>query len=271
MSVPVTTGSTVSRRVEVAGFQVARMRFPPRLRLGVHEHERPTVAVVLTGFFDGLIRSTARPCPAGTVRIEPAGEPHGNLFGSTGAQVLVVQPDPARDELLEPLGGLLEKTHHLRDVAVTSLARKAVVELAAADTAAPLALEGLVLELLAAATRAGAPNAPTERRPPGWLAQTRALLNDRWSEQLRVADIAATVGVHPVHLTRTFRVHYGLPVGEYLRVLRLDWAATRLAATDDPIADIASHAGFYDQSHFTRNFKHRFGLTPTAYRQVARN
>src|SRR5581483_6066044 len=121
-----------------------------RLRLGAHEHERATVAVVLTGCFDGRIRSSTRTCPPGTVRTEPAGEPHGNLFGSEGAQVLVVQPDPVRGELLEPLSGLLQQAHHLRDFTVTSLARKAVAELAAADTAAPFALEGLALELLAA-------------------------------------------------------------------------------------------------------------------------
>src|SRR6476659_2071899 len=136
MTVPVTTGSTLFRGVEVAGFHVARVRFPPHLRLRPHEHERATVAVVLTGSFDGTIRNTTQPCRPGTVRTEPAGEPHGNLFGTAGAQVLVVQPDPARQELLEPLTRLLAQVHHLRDPTVTSLARKAVAELAAADAVA---------------------------------------------------------------------------------------------------------------------------------------
>src|SRR3954469_9659554 len=79
MPVPVTTGSTLFNRVEVAGFHVTRVRFPPLLRLRLHEHERATVAVVLTGSFDGMIRSTTQPCPPGTLRTEPAGEQHGNL------------------------------------------------------------------------------------------------------------------------------------------------------------------------------------------------
>jgi AraC-like DNA-binding protein len=36
------------------------------------------------------------------------------------------------------------------------------------------------------------------------------------------------------------------------------------------IADIAAQAGFYDQSHFTRTFKRKFGLTPQEYRRAAR-
>jgi AraC family transcriptional regulator len=271
MAVPVTTGSTLFRRADVAGFQVARLRFPPRLRLGLHEHDRATVAVVLSGSFDGWIRSTTRGCAPGTVQTEPAGEPHGNVFGTAGAQVLVVQPDPTRQELFEPVSRLLAEAHHLRDPTVTRLARKIVAEMAANDAAAPFAVEGLVLELLAAAARASTPNGHTAGPPPTWLTQAREALHDRSGEHIRVADIAACVGVHPVHLTRTFHARYGMPVGEYLRALRLDQAAARLAATNDAIADIASQSGFYDQSHFTRTFKHHFGLTPAAYRRAARN
>jgi hypothetical protein len=43
----------------VDGFKVALVRFPPLLRLPLHTHERATVAVVLSGSFDGLMRRTS--------------------------------------------------------------------------------------------------------------------------------------------------------------------------------------------------------------------
>ena len=73
-----------------------------------------------------------------------------------------------------------------------------------------------------------------------------------------------------MHLTRTFRIHYGVTVGAYLRNLRLEQAARALADSMSTIADIAAQAGFYDQSHFTRTFKRKFGLTPQEYRRAAR-
>jgi AraC family transcriptional regulator len=94
-------------------------------------------------------------------------------------------------------------------------------------------------------------------------------LHDRFRENLRLADIAAEVGVHPVHLARVFRLSYGAPVGSYARGLRLTWAAGRLRDSGDGIAQIALEAGFFDQSHFTRAFKRHFGMTPLAYRQDA--
>jgi AraC family transcriptional regulator len=75
------------------------------------------------------------------------------------------------------------------------------------------------------------------------------------------------VGVHPTHLGRVFRAHYGVSVGEYGRRFRLARAATELARTDMPVAVIATRAGFADQSHFTRLFKRYAGTTPARYRE----
>jgi len=38
----------------------------------------------------------------------------------------------------------------------------------------------------------------------------------------------------------------------------------------EPLAEIAARAGFADQSHFTREFKRHFGITPGHYRSAHR-
>ncbi len=270
-AVPVTLGSSSSRCVDVDGFRITRVRFPPLLRLPLHTHERATVAVILSGSFDGLMRSTSHPCPQASVLTEPPGEPHGNLFERAGADVLTVQPDPARLELLEPLAGVLGEVNHMRDPVVTALARRVAAEMREPDDVTPFAVEGMTLELLALMARLRTrPDLRASHQPPRWLGEARDLLHDRYDERLRVADVAGAVGVHPVHLARVFRLHYGIPVGAYLRSLRLTWAAGMLTDSQEGIAQIALQAGFFDQSHFTRVFKRQFGLTPLAYRQAAR-
>jgi len=268
---PVTLGSSRSRCVDVDGLLVTWVRFPPLLKLPLHTHERATVAVILHGSFDGLMRHASHPCPASTLLTEPPGELHGNLFERAGADVLTVQPDPGRLDLLEPFAGVLGQVNQLRDLGVASVARRAASELRMPDTITPFAVEGLVLELLALAARLRDSDAiGAERRSPRWLGEARALVHDRYRENLRLADLAGAVGVHPVHLARVFRLRYGTPLGSYARGLRLTWAAGRLIDSGDPIAQIALEAGFYDQSHFTRTFKQHFGLTPHAYRLAAR-
>jgi AraC family transcriptional regulator len=270
-AVAVTLGSSASRCVDVDGFLVTRVRFPPLLKLPLHTHDRATVAVILSGSFDGLMRCASHPCPRASVLTEPPGEPHGNLFERAGADVLTVQPDPARLELLEPFAGVLGEINHMRDLVVTALATRVADELREPDEVTPFAVEGLILELLALTARLRKVAEPRAgREPPRWLAEARDLLHDRYAERLLVTDVADAVGVHPVHLARVFRLRYGTPVGAYQRGLRLTWAAGMLTDSDDGIAQIALQAGFFDQSHFTRVFKRQFGLTPLAYRLAAR-
>jgi AraC-like DNA-binding protein/quercetin dioxygenase-like cupin family protein len=265
--VPVTMGSPRFRSAEAGGLRVTEAWFPPGAWLPWHVHERPVVAAMLAGSFDLSFPARTRACPPGTVFSEPAGERHANRIEQAGAHVLVLEPDPARGELLRPCARVLDRPCHLLDRGVTDLARRAARELREDDAAAPLALEGLALEILARAARSGR---PSERRrpPPAWLGRARELLQDRFRERLRMDDVAREAGVHPVHLARTFRLHHGSSVGAYVRGLRLDWAAARLLESRDTLAAIALSAGFADQSHFTRAFRRHTGVTPARFRRT---
>jgi AraC family transcriptional regulator len=100
--------------------------------------------------------------------------------------------------------------------------------------------------------------------------KARQQVEDAFDRPFAVAEIAASVGVHPAHLAREFRRHYGTTIGAYVRRLRLEWATARLAASDDTLSSIAFAAGFANQSHFTRAFKRHTGLTPGGYRASSR-
>jgi AraC family transcriptional regulator len=99
----------------------------------------------------------------------------------------------------------------------------------------------------------------------------RERLHDGLDRSWSLGEIAQSAGVTADHLAREFRRHHGSSVGEYVRGLRVELACRRLAESDDPLAEIALAAGFYDQSHFTRTFKRRMGTTPAAFRALHRS
>ncbi len=266
--VPVTMGSARFRSAECTGCVVTEAWFPPHARLPLHTHERPILAVTLEGFIESSILDRTLPASPASVWTEPVAERHANTVGRDGARVIVLQPDPNDDDVFTPFRDLLDGVQLTRHAGIAADAGRMVGELDLADGVSRLALDGLVLTVLAAGARAFAAG-PHHTKPPRWLLHARDLLHARFREGVQLRDIATTVGVQPAHFAHAFRRHFRCTPGEYVRGLRVRWAADRLATTDTPSSRIAIAAGYSDQSHLSREFRRRMGMTPGAYRRAA--
>ncbi len=267
--VPITMGASGAACLALDDFLITDAFFPPHAYLPPHVHERASFAIMLEGSFDITISNRSYACEPESAVTEPAEERHDNRLGSAGAHVVVVQPDAARVERLGDCGGWFERVHHARKTPVCAAAWRVARELRAPDGATPVAVEGLVLEMLALSTRRHwSGGSPRQAPAPRWLTRAREELHDRFLDPPRIRELALAAGVHPDHLARAFRLRFGIPIGSYVRRLRLDWAATRLETSEHAISAIALDAGFADQSHFTRTFKRHTGLTPREYRNA---
>jgi len=251
-----------STTADVNGFTVAELRFPPGYVQPEFEPELPYLALVLEGGLEKSFRLRTMHLGRACAVTMPAGAQHGARFGSNGARIIIVRPKRESSPAARCLDRLLE----LRDGRLSWLGWRLAAELRASDAAAPLAAEGFALELLALTSREHGAEWRLRRTQP-WLRTAEELLRERVGDRLGLAELAASVGVHPTHLARAFRARYGLSVGEYGRRLRLAWAAAQLAGGDTPLATIATEAGFADQAHFTRLFKRQVGTTPARYRE----
>jgi AraC family transcriptional regulator len=266
---PVDHGSASSRRLDIEGFRITRAWFPADLRIPPHIHDQACLAIMLEGSFQVDFGRTSRECAAGDAVIEPAGEKHGNRIAPAGSHVVVIQPERRRVETVRPLRELIDRIDRVRDPRIVRAAWSLAGEIDDPDPVTSLSAESLALEILATAARVET-GRRTARRPPIWLRRVREQLHDRFLERLRIEELALVAGVHPVHLGKVFRACYGRPIASYLRDLRVEWAAARLSASDESLCAIATEAGFSDQSHFTRLFRRRFGITPGRYRRRAR-
>ena len=267
LPVPISMGSSGSQTFTAGGFHVSDLRFPARARLASHVHEHASLAIMLAGSFDLGITGRSFACEPGSSVVEPPVERHSNSLGTAGARVLAVQPDPRALDRLGPCSELFDAVRYAARSPVRGIAWRIVRELECRDAVTTLAVEALVLEMLALALRADRFERRTLRAPP-WLLRARDRLHDRYLDPSGVGDLATVAGVHPDYLARAFRAWFGVPIGAYVRGLRLDWAAAQLAESATPIVEIAVRAGFADQSHFTRLFRWRTGVTPATYRRM---
>jgi AraC family transcriptional regulator len=140
-------------------------------------------------------------------------------------------------------------------------------EFSANDDVAPLAMEGILLEILAESARSigdgNGSNAPI------WLRRVREALEESYLLAPSLAELAAIGGIHPVHLSREFRKHYQTTIGEFIRKRRIERACEMLANSATALSEIALTCGFSDQSHFCAMFKTHTGLTPAKFRDMS--
>jgi AraC family transcriptional regulator len=132
------------------------------------------------------------------------------------------------------------------------------------DSLSPLIIEGLMLEIAGETARQ---SFEKKTKSPDWLKKVENLLRERFNEQLSLAEIADFVRIHPVHLAQSFRKFRQTTVGNFLREIRLEQACRELIETEKTICDISNDNGFADQSHLSRIFKRKFGVTPNEFRK----
>lgn len=96
------------------------------------------------------------------------------------------------------------------------------------------------------------------------VARAREYLEANFVENVSLDQLSRVAGLSRFHFLRLFRREVGLPPHTYLNQVRVH-RAKDLITLGLPLVEAALAVGFVDQSHLTRQFKRRLGVTPGAY------
>jgi AraC family transcriptional regulator len=249
----------------VPGFTLMSGTHQEGARLPRHSHDDPSLCYVFRGRFTEYSRGNTAECATDTLKLTPAGETHWNRFVAGETRGLRVDIDRSRFAASPAIDRVLGERVHIDGFGARGVMRRISAELQQDDDVSRLAIEGLLLELLAGLARESLP----QRGPrlPEWLRRADAIVRELYATRVALGDVAEAVGVAPATLARGYRAVFHLTVGERVRRLRIERAARELMATDSPLSMVALQAGFYDQSHFTNAFRRQMGVTPGEYRR----
>ncbi|WP_225047926.1 AraC family transcriptional regulator [Lacticaseibacillus kribbianus] len=98
------------------------------------------------------------------------------------------------------------------------------------------------------------------------LYQVLAYIEAHYQGDCGLRGCAQALGYDYSYLSRTFSHQLGLSYTAYVQSFRLTKATQLLTATADPVAAVASQAGFGSLHAFNQAFRRRLGETPSAYR-----
>jgi AraC family transcriptional regulator len=278
--------AAASARLGWVGLEAARYRAAPASELNqpaLTHHwlilfARPPEEQDL--LYEGVKRHV--PPPAGAVSLVPAGTParwrcsgrrdflhihlEPGLVGRVAAEAFGM--DPAR-LTVPPLDGL--------DLPPLRAAMGAVgAELTAGGVGGPLAAESLANVMAVHLLRhVLAPRSPARGRegtlPRGRLRAVVEYIEEHLDAGPTLEQLAAVARLSVYHFARQFKAATGLPPHQYVILRRVERARQLLQAGPDlSLAEVAMHAGFSDQSQFTRHFKRLIGVTPGQFQMSAR-
>ena len=262
---PVEAGHVSLVQRDLPTFRVSDTLFAGGHHVPSHYHERACLSVVVEGCFVQRFPGREVRCTAGGVLCKPPEERHDDVW-LADSRHFILEPAPEAHHALGAAARAIEEVRDALDPGAAALARLAFRELRLGDDVSALALEGLVLQLLARAARLEDRRRPTSR--PAWLARVEERLHDDPRRTPSLTELGRIAGVHPAHVSRTFSAVHGHTVGEHVRRLRLRAAQCELEDTDRPLSEVALRAGYSDQSHLTRALRRATGLTPARYRAL---
>lgn len=98
--------------------------------------------------------------------------------------------------------------------------------------------------------------------------KVKQYINDNYSKQLRLADLADLAGMSPVAFSRFFRMRTDRTLSDYIADIRLGFAARMLVDSSKNISEICYECGFNNLSNFNRIFKAKRGSTPREFREM---
>jgi AraC family transcriptional regulator len=250
------------RRFELGGILLTEVAHTFGRKLPCHTHESAYFGLLLAGSYSERCTHCAADYDPFTMGFHPAALTHSDEIGRCGSRMFCVE---LRDSYLSRTRPFLTAPQFVPDLCaseVTWLGLR-LYRSFAAETLGGLELEELCGDML---ERVSGSHIHKEKTRPAWLSRALELLQESYRESLTLEEIARQVGVHPIHLSRVFRKHYGCTMSEFMNRLRVQFVCRALAAGWADLAIVANDAGFADQSHLSRVFKSCTGQTPGKFR-----
>lgn len=151
-----------------------------------------------------------------------------------------------------------EGSMNIKNPLTKQLMNRVYLESKQDDTYSQMSIESLMIELIGTIKESQV----SLDSKPAWVSQLQELLMEERTDY-NLQQLSNALGIHPIHLSRSFTKYFGTSLGNYIRLIKVNKAFHLIASRKYAMTDICYQCGFYDQSHFISSFKRIYKTTPS--------
>lgn len=107
-----------------------------------------------------------------------------------------------------------------------------------------------------------------EKKQSNGILRALSYVNSHFKENPSLSEIAAMAMLNERYFCSRFKEYTGKSYKEYLKELKLSYARRLLLATELSVIEISEQSGYSTQSHFNREFKDFYGISPMKLRKA---
>ncbi|BBN83597.1 hypothetical protein PA25_35820 [Pseudoalteromonas sp. A25] len=239
-----------------------------------HAHEEYVITLLLSGYVT-LKSNNATLIKPGTLTLVPSGFAHTLVKGKAMSVHwlsfgITDEQHAQNNDLFLPFTQIRQGALPIAQVSKTRLPFIITlfeeVQRACSENKPDVVLESLINLIISEAASASSIS-PVYLGHETKVSKAMQFIERRCCDGISLKDVAQAVHVSPAHLTTKMKASTGYTVGQWIIKHRLKVAINRLETTADSIEHIAQKLGWSDVTHFIRQFKKAYQITPAAWRR----
>ena len=227
-------------------------------RVDWHYHENPYFTYLLQGKLFESNKKESYHLDAGSLLFHNWQDAHYNMKPDEFTRGFHIELNKNWFSNFDIQLNALEGCLRLKNPVLISLINTIFMESKTNDKYSSISIEMLLIDIFDTIKE------KNEKMPqkPIWTQKLQELILEE-NIDYSLNNLAAILGIHPVHLSREFRRYFGTSLGNYIRLLKVNKAFNLIISNKTSMTEICYECGFFDQSHFISNFKRVYYTTPS--------
>ena len=210
---------TVIKTITTSAMTLSEVSYNSGVSTPKHSHSWAMLVIGLEGCSNQIYGNKPTACNPWSVSFHPPQELHWDQFFAPGVRDLNIEIAPDQLLAFRDYPNVVDRPFTSKGLEPRRIAAAIYREFREFDELSPLAMDGLLIELLVETSRR---HGSRPQSAPQWLRQTREMIRAQFARNLTLSDLAQSAGVHPVHLAREFHKFFGHTVGQEVRWLRIE-------------------------------------------------